>query len=105
MSTNSPPTPNIPSISRMFSPLSITCVSPSARGLPGRRGRSRKPSLKPGIELLQFRLGRGLEIVVERVAVGVDADRERAEVLDAELREALRQQLLPGDLFDLLDLR
>src|SRR5438105_1247713 len=105
MSTNSPPTSNMPSISRRFKPLSITCVSPSVRGLPGRRGRSRKPSLKPGIELLQFRLRSGLDVVVERVAVGVDADGERAEVLDAELPEALRHQLFPGDLFDLLDLR
>src|SRR5437763_11559972 len=105
MSTNSPPTSNMPSISRRFKPLSITCVSPSVRGLPGRRGRSRKPSLKPGIELLQFRLGCGLHVVVERVAVGVDADGERAEVLDAELPEALGHQLLPGDLLDLLDLR
>src|SRR5437763_3814049 len=104
MSTNSPPTSNMPSISRRFKPLSITCVSPSVRGLPGRRGRSRKPSLKPGIELLQFRLGCGLHVVVERVAVGVDADGERAEVLDAELPEALGHQLLPGDLLDLLDL-
>src|SRR5947208_1256721 len=105
MSTNSPPTSNMPSISRRFSPLSMTCVSPSVRGLPGRLGRSRKPSLKPGIELLQFGLGSGLDVVVERVAVRVDADRERAEVLDAELPEALRHQLLPRDLFDLLDLR
>src|SRR5256714_14182152 len=105
MSTNSPPTSNMPSISRRFSPLSMTWVSPSVRGLPGRLGRSRKPSLKPGIELLQFGLGSGLDVVVERVAVRVDADRERAEVLDAELPEALRHQLLPRDLFDLLDLR
>ena len=35
----------------------------------------------------------------------VDADGERAEVLDAELPEALGHQLLPGDLLDLLDLR
>src|SRR5947208_5804022 len=105
MSTNSPPTSNMPSISRRFKPLSITCVSPSVRGLPGRRGRSRKPSLKPGIELLQFGLGSGLDVVVERVAVRVDADGERAEVLDAELPQALRHQLLPRDLLDLLDLR
>src|SRR5205823_1818226 len=105
MSTNSPPTSNIPSISRVFSPLSITCVSASVRGLPGRRGRSRKPSLKPGIELLQFGLGSGLDVVVEGVAVRVDADRERPEVLDAELPEALRHQLLPRNLLDLLDLR
>src|SRR4051812_486774 len=60
--------------------------------------------LKPGIELLQLVLGRGLDVVVERVAVGVDADGERAEVLDAELPQALRHQLFPGDLLDLLDL-
>src|SRR3954470_3712677 len=105
MSTNSPPTSNMPSISRRFIPLSITCVRPSVRGLPGRAGRSRKPSLKPGIELLQFLVGRSLDVVVERVAVRVDADRERAEVLDAELPEALGHELLPHDLFDLLDLR
>src|SRR6476660_2851274 len=105
MSTNSPPTSNMPSISRRFMPLSITCVSPSVRGLPGRFGRSRKPSLKPGIELLQFFLGRSLDVVVEGIAVRVDADRERSEVLDAEAPEALGHELLPGDLFDLLDLR
>src|SRR6478609_11995744 len=105
MSTNSPPTSNMPSTSRRFIPLSITCVSPSVRGLPGRAGRSRNPSLKPGIELLQFFLGRSLDVVVEGIAVRVDPDRERAEVLDAELPEALGHELLPGDLFDLLDLR
>src|SRR5439155_11688674 len=35
----------------------------------------------------------------------VDPDREGSEVLDAELPEALRHQLLPRDLFDLLYLR
>src|SRR6266540_151791 len=105
MSTNWPPVSNIPSMSRRFRPLSMTCVSPSWRGLPGRGGRSRKPSLKAGIELLQLLVGRGLDVVVERVAVRVDADRERAEVPDAELPEALRHQLLPGHLLDLLDLR
>src|SRR6266545_3498572 len=103
MSTNWPPVSNIPSMSRRFRPLSMTCVSPSWRGLPGRGGRSRKPSLKAGIELLQLLVGRGLDVVVERVAVRVDADRERAEVPDAELPEALRHQLLPGHLLDLLD--
>src|SRR4029078_1499833 len=105
MSTHSPPTSNMPSISRRFIPLSITCVRPSVRGLPGRFGRSRKPSLKPGIELLQFFLGRSLDVVVEGVAVRVDPDREWPEVLDAKLPEALGHELLPGDLFDLLDLR
>src|SRR6266536_304449 len=105
MSTNWPPVSNIPSMSRRFRPLSMTCVSPSWRGLPGRWGRSRKPSLKAGIDLLQLLVGRGLDVVVERVAVRVDADRERAEVPDAELPQALRHQLLPGHLLDLLDLR
>src|SRR6476661_3727760 len=105
MSTNSPPTSNIPSMSRRLRPLSITWVRPTSRGLPGRSGRSRKPSLKPGIELLQLLLGPRLHVVVERVAVRVDADGERAEVLDTELPEALGHQLLPHDVLDLLDLR
>src|SRR5690242_10947298 len=94
----------MPSMSRRFRPLSMTWVRPSVRGLPGRSGRSRKPSLKAGIELLQLLLGCGLNVVVERVAVGVDPDRQGPEVLDAELPEALGHQLLPGDLLDLLDL-
>src|SRR6266496_1335811 len=105
MSTNWPAVSKSPSTSRMFSPLSITCVSPSVRGFPGRCGRFRKPSLKPGNDSLQSLLRRGLHVVVERVAVRVDADGQRPEVLDAELPEALRHQLLPGDLLDLLDLR
>src|SRR2546430_3505038 len=104
MSTYCPAVSNMPSISRRLRPLSMTCVRPSVRGLPGRGGRSRNPS-KLGIELLQLLLGCGLDVVVERIAVRVDADRERAEVLDAELPEALGHQLLPGDLLDLLDLR
>src|SRR5438067_4205545 len=103
MSTYCPAVSNMPSISRRLSPLSMTCVSPSVRGFPGRGGRSRNPS-KLGIELLQLLVGGGLDIVVERVAVRVDADGERAEVLHAELPEALGHQLLPGDLLDLLDL-
>src|SRR5205807_3101094 len=105
MSTNSPAVSKRPSISRMFNPLSSTWVRPSLRGLPGGAGTPRNPSLKPGIELLQFLFRGFLHVVVERVAVRVDADGERAEVLDAELPEALRHQLLPRDLFDLLDLR
>src|SRR5690349_16016026 len=70
----------------------MTCVSPWCWS-------------KSSIELLQLLLSCGLHVVVQRVAVGVDADGERAEVLDAELPEALGHQLLPGDLFDLLDLR
>src|SRR3954447_11713695 len=60
--------------------------------------------LEAGIELLELFLRGGLDVVVERVAVRVDADRERPEVLDAELPQALGHQLLPGDLLDLLDL-
>src|SRR6266545_1732572 len=105
MSTNAPPTSNMPSMSRRLRPLSMTCVRPMSRGLPGRSGRSRNPSLKPGIELLQFFLGSRLHVVVERVAVRVDTDRERAEVAHAELPEALGHQLFPRDFLDLLDLR
>src|SRR5918911_2805987 len=73
------------------SPLSITCVRPWCGS-------------KPSIELLQFLAGARLDVVVERVAVRVDADGERAEVLDAELPQAFGHELLPGDLLDLLDL-
>src|SRR5579862_5163553 len=105
MSTKRPAVSKSPSISRRFSPLSITCVSPDVRGLPGRSGSPRKPSwLDAGKDLLQLLLRRGLHLVVERVAVRVDSDRKRPEVPDTELPEALRHQLLPGDLLDLLDL-
>src|SRR5438105_3000038 len=103
MSTYCPAVSNMPSISRRLRPLSMTCVRPSVRGFPGRGGRSRNPS-KLGIELLQLLVRGGLDVVIERVAVGVDADGERAEILDAELPEALGHQLFPGDLLDLLDL-
>src|SRR4051794_8975733 len=76
-------------------PLSRTCVRPVCGGM--RRSKS-------GKELLQLFLGGGLDVVVERVAVRVDPDGERAEVPDAELPEALGHQVLPGDLLDLLDL-
>src|SRR3974390_205960 len=92
MSTNAPAVSNRPSISGRLIPLSITWVSPSRRGLPPRAGRSRKPSwnpLEPGKDLLQSLLGFGLDVVVERSAVRVDADGERPEVLDAELPQAL----------------
>src|SRR6266849_6720790 len=88
----------------MFRPLSMTCVSPDVRGFGERGGRSRNPS-KAGIHLLQLLLRGFLYVVVERVAVRVDADGQRAEVLDAELPQALRHQLFPSDLLDLLDLR
>src|SRR5262245_7526949 len=73
-------------------PLSITCVMPLCGS-------------KSSIELLQLRLGAFLNIAVERVAVRVDADGQRPEVLHAELPQALRHELLPRDLLDLLDLR
>src|SRR2546425_7502713 len=73
-------------------PLSRTCVSPPARGS------------KPSIELLQLLLGPLLHVVKERVAVRVDADRKRSEVLDTELPQALGHELLPVDLLDRLDL-
>src|SRR4051812_8479751 len=104
MSTKSPAVSNIPSMSRMLRPLSITCVSPTCLGFPGRAGTPSQPSLKPGIELLQLLVGAGLDVVVERVAVGVDPDDQRAEVLDAELPQALGHELLPEHLLDLLDL-
>src|SRR5436305_8272638 len=95
MSRWSPETPSTSSQPRGPRPLSSTCVRPPSRV---------RPRSKTGIELLQL-LRRGcLDVVVEGVAVRVDADGERAEVLHAELPEALGHQLLPGDLLDLLDL-
>src|SRR3954469_21918675 len=105
MSTKSPAVSYIPSMSRMLRPLSMTWVRPTCRGLPGRDGTPNQPSLKPGIELLQLVVGTGLDVVVERVAVRVDADDQRPEVLDAELPQALGHELLPEHLLDLLDLR
>src|ERR1051325_5856422 len=64
-----------------------------------------RPRSKAGIESLQSSLRLFLDVVEERVAVRVDPDPERPEVLDAELPEALGHQLFPGDLLDLLDLR
>src|SRR5919204_5119365 len=104
MSTYCPAVSKRPSISRRFSPLSMTCVSPSVRGFPGRGGRSRNPS-KLGIELLQLLLGCVLNIVVEGIAVRVDADGERTKVAHAEFPQALGHQVFPLDLLDLLDLR
>src|SRR5262245_37109427 len=104
MSTNSPAVSNRPSMSRRLRPLSMTCVIPTSRGFPGRAGTPRKPSLNSGIELLQLCPGPVLHLAVERAAVRVDPHDQRAEVLDAELPEALGHQLLPGDLLDLLDL-
>src|SRR5947199_10836439 len=70
----------------------MTCVSPLW-------------GLDSSKELLQLLLRAGLDVVVERVAVRVDPDGERPEVLDAELPQALGHELLPRDLLDLLDLR
>src|SRR5262245_58009086 len=105
MSTKAPAVSNIPSMSRVLSPLSMTWVSPVWRGLPGRVGTPSQPSSKPGIELLQLLPRAILDVAVQRVAMRVDADRERPEVLDAELPQALGHQLLPRHLLDLLDLR
>src|SRR5919201_6313484 len=88
----SPATSSTSSQARGPSPLSMTCVSPWCGS-------------KASIELLQLLLGAFLDVVEQRVAVCVDADCEGPEVLDAELPEALGHELLPVDLFDLLDLR
>src|SRR4051794_12740621 len=105
MSTNSPAVSNIPSMSRRFIPLSMTCVRPLLRGLASRAGMSSQLPLEAGIDFLQLLLRALLDVVEDRVAVRVDADDQRPEVLHAELPEALGHELLPGDLFDLLDLR
>src|SRR5262245_34965615 len=95
-----------PAMSRMSShargprPLSMACVSPTWRPRP----RSKARRSEAGNELLQLRPRALLHVAVERVAVRVDPDGERAEVLDAELPQALGHQLLPDDLLDLLDL-
>src|SRR3954452_10677158 len=96
MSMNSPLVASTSSQPRGPRPLSITWVKPPSR---------RRPRSKSGIELLQLVLGTCLHVVVERVAVRVDTDSERSEVLDAALPEGLGHQLLPGPLLDLLDLR
>src|SRR5438034_743962 len=94
MSMNAPEVSSASSQARGPRPLSITCVKPLWAG-----------ASKPRIELLEL-LARGiLDVAVERIAVRVDPDRQRSEVLHTELPEALGHQLLPGDLFDLLDLR
>src|SRR6266550_5390075 len=96
MSMKSPEVSSTSSHARGPRPLSITCVSPPGRGA--------NPRSKPLIELLELGLGALLHVVEERVAVRVDADGERTEVLHSKLPEALGHELLPGDLFDLLDL-
>src|SRR5215211_3925392 len=104
MSTNSPAVSKSPSMSRRFIPLSITCVRPLLRGFASRAGMSSQLPLEAGIDLLQLLLRGLLDVVEDRVAVRVDADDQRPEVLHAELPQALGHQLLPGDLLDLLDL-
>src|SRR5918911_1072757 len=88
----SPATSSTSSHARGPRPLSRTCVRPWCGS-------------KASIELLQLLLRALLDVVEERVAVRVDADPERPEVLDAELPEALGHQLLPRHLLDRLDLR
>src|SRR5687768_17180827 len=106
MSTYSPAVSKRPSISRRFRPLSMTCVRPRSRGLPSRVGTVRKAcSSEACIDLLQLLEGSALDVAVQRAAVGVDPDREWAEVLHAELPEALGHELFPRHLLDLLDLR
>src|SRR5215218_3184341 len=97
MSMYSPLVSSTSSHARGPRPLSMTCVSP-----PSRAG---SPRSKACNELLQLLLGLFLDVVEERVAVRVDPDPQRAEVADAELPQALRHQVLPRDLLDLLDLR
>src|SRR5919109_704393 len=86
-----------PAVSRMSShargpsPLSRTWVRPWCGS-------------KASIELLQLLLGAFLDVVEQGVAMRVNADGQRPEILDAELPEALGHELLPGDLLDLLDL-
>src|SRR5438034_190079 len=101
MSTKSPAVSSRSSTALGPSPLSITCVRPAARG---GRPRSKRVSdaLKDSLESL---VSLGLDVVVDRVAVRVDPDGEGTEVPDPEAPQALRHQLLPGHLLDLLDLR
>src|SRR5437867_13239004 len=88
----SPATSRMSSHARGPRPLSSTWVSPWCGS-------------KSSIELLQLLLGAFLDVVEKGVAVRVDPDGERPEVLDPELPEALGHELLPVDLLDLLDLR
>src|SRR5689334_23041674 len=87
----SPETSSTSSHPRGPRPLSSTCVRPWCDS-------------KTSKELLQLVLRALLDVVEERVAVSVDADGQRPEVLDAELPEALGHELLPVDLLDLFDL-
>src|SRR5436190_12855363 len=96
MSMYGPAVSSTSSQPRVPRPLSMTCVRPPARG--------GSPRSKPVNERLQL-LGRSfLHVVKERVAVRVDPDPERTEILHAELPQALGHELLPVHLFDFLDL-
>src|SRR5450432_2948933 len=99
MSMWSPPISSTSSHPRGPRPLSSTWVRPRWSSTPRVRPRS-----KPGIELLELGARPGLDVAVEGVAVGVDPHGQRAEILDAELPEALRHEVLPLDVLDLLDL-
>src|SRR5690242_17250611 len=79
MSMCSPAVSRTSSHARGPSPLSSTWVRPPSLV---------RPRSKSGIELLQLLGGAGLYVSVERVAVGVDADRQRAEVAHAEPPQA-----------------
>src|SRR5215204_2895017 len=94
MSMYSPEVSRTSSQARGPSPLSMTWVSP-----PFFSGRS-----KSGKDLLQALVRFFVDVVEERVAVRVDPDPERPEVLDAEEPQALRHELLPIHGLDLLDL-
>src|SRR6266581_2220122 len=96
MSMKSPDVSSTSSQPRGPRPLSITCVRPPGRGA--------RPKSKALIELLELCLRAFLHVMEERIAVRVDAHGERAEVFHPEFPEALRHELLPGDLFDLFDL-
>src|SRR5215203_2014120 len=93
MSMYGPDVSRTSSQARGPSPLSSTCVRPAARGS------------KPSNDALQLLQRGALNVAVHRVAVRVNADPERPEVLHAELPEALGHELLPEHLFDLLNLR
>src|SRR5579862_3184511 len=80
-------------------PLSSTWVRPRCSRTP-----RVSPSSKPGIELLELGARPRLDVAVEGVAVSVDPHGQRPEILDAELPEALRHQVFPLDVLDLLDL-
>ena len=96
-----------PSISRSVSPLSMTCVMPVVARLGAAGGHVEEPvgAVRAWHRDPPIASCRLLDVVVERRPVGVDPDRQRPEVPDAEPPEALGHEVLPLDLLDLLDLR